>query len=102
MVAVRISPDYKTAVVAAPKYLKSAPAIERPEDLVRQSCLAYRMSTSGALLRWQFQRGSRQSRLTPLTVMNRQAGICAQAASLLPARSWRAAVLLQNPAIPTL
>jgi len=59
MVAVRISPDYKTAVVAAPKYLKSAPAIERPEDLVRQSCLAYRMSTSGALLRWQFQRGSR-------------------------------------------
>ncbi|MBH1450056.1 LysR family transcriptional regulator [Stenotrophomonas maltophilia] len=59
MVAVRISPDYRTAVVAAPKYLKSAPAIERPQDLVQQSCLAYRMSTSGAMLRWQFQRGAR-------------------------------------------
>ncbi|MDA8453242.1 LysR family transcriptional regulator [Acidovorax sp. GBBC 3334] len=59
MVAVRISPDYRTAVVAAPKYLKAAPAIERPQDLVQHSCLSYRMSTSGAMLRWQFQRGTR-------------------------------------------
>jgi len=59
MVAVRISPDYRTAVVAAPKYLKRAGAIEHPEDLVQQTCLAYRLSTSGALLRWQFKRGSR-------------------------------------------
>ncbi len=59
MVAVRISPDYRTAVVATPEYLRNAPVIERPEDLIQQACVAYRMSTSGTLLRWQFQRGSR-------------------------------------------
>lgn len=72
MVAVRISPDYRTTVVAAPKYLKSAPAIEHPTDLVGQSCLAYRMSTSGALLRWKFQRGSRtlDVAITPTFITN--------------------------------
>nr|WP_246129356.1 LysR substrate-binding domain-containing protein [Verticiella sediminum] len=30
---------------------------------MQQACLAYQMSTSGALLRWQFQRGSRTSDL---------------------------------------
>lgn len=59
MVAVRIGPDYRTAVVATPKYLEQASAIGHPKDLVQQACIAYRMSTSGALLRWQFQRGSR-------------------------------------------
>lgn len=57
MVAVRIGPDYRTAVVASPEYLESAPEIKHPEDLERQSCLAYRLSTSGALLRWRFQSG---------------------------------------------
>lgn len=59
MVAVRIGPDYKTAVVSTPKYLKQAPAIKHPRDLAQHACLVYRMSTSGALLRWQFQRGAR-------------------------------------------
>lgn len=59
MIAVRISPDYRTTVVASPGYLRNAPEIKHPEDLVRQSCLAYRMSTSRALLRWQFQKGAR-------------------------------------------
>lgn len=59
MVAVRIGPDYRTAVVATPGYLEQAPAATRPQDLTQHACLAYRMSTSGALLRWQFQRGSR-------------------------------------------
>lgn len=59
MVAVRIGPDYRTVVVATPEYLETAPAIAGPQDLVQQACIAYRMSTSSTLLRWQFQRGSR-------------------------------------------
>jgi DNA-binding transcriptional LysR family regulator len=59
MVAVRVGPNYRKAVVAAPAYLKHAPDISHPQDLAEHACLAYRMTTSGSLLRWQFQRGPR-------------------------------------------
>lgn len=72
MVAVRIGPDYRTVVVATPGYLEAAPAIARPQDLVQQACIAYRTSTSGTLLRWQFQRGSRtfDVAITPTFITN--------------------------------
>jgi DNA-binding transcriptional LysR family regulator len=56
MVAVRIGPDYRTAVVASPSYIFGAPALHAPADLIRHSALAYRLPTSGALLRWEFSR----------------------------------------------
>lgn len=56
MVAVRIGPDYRTAVVASPSYIMGAPALHAPADLIRHSALAYRLPTSGALLRWEFSR----------------------------------------------
>jgi DNA-binding transcriptional LysR family regulator len=60
MVAVRIGPDYRTAVVASPGYLENAPPLEKPADLVRHACVGYRLSSSGALLKWHFRRGARR------------------------------------------
>jgi DNA-binding transcriptional LysR family regulator len=57
MVAVRIGPEYRSAVVAAPEYLREAAPILAPSDLIQHNCLAWRYPTSGALLKWRFQRG---------------------------------------------
>jgi DNA-binding transcriptional LysR family regulator len=64
MIAVRISPDYHTAVVCTPSYLKSSRAIKKPDDLLQHQCLRYRMSSSGSLLRWEFQKGARRFEVT--------------------------------------
>ncbi|WP_421579941.1 LysR family transcriptional regulator [Shinella sp. M31] len=60
MVAVRISPEDRSAVVAAPEYLASAQAINRPEDLMAHPCLLWRFPSSGALLKWEFLQGQRR------------------------------------------
>ena len=56
MVAVRITPDLRTAVVGSPAYLAVRPAPRTPEDLQDHACINYRWSDGGALYRWPFQR----------------------------------------------
>ncbi len=56
MIAVRISGDYRTAIVAAPSYLKDNPPPQSPEDLQRHSCIGYRYVTSRALAAWQLSK----------------------------------------------
>ena len=56
MVAVRITPDLRTAVVGSPGYFADRPAPVRPEDLQAHACINYRWSGSGALYRWPFVR----------------------------------------------
>ncbi|MFS2154402.1 LysR family transcriptional regulator [Rhizobium sp. Rhizsp42] len=60
MVAVRISPEYHTAVVAAPDYLTGRPEVRSPADLLQHDCLAWRYRTSGALLKWEFMQDHRK------------------------------------------
>jgi DNA-binding transcriptional LysR family regulator len=54
MIAVRISPEYRSTVVASPEYLAGKPAILAPSDLLQHDCLAWRFRTSGGLLKWEF------------------------------------------------
>ncbi len=56
MIAVRITPDLRTAIVGSPDYFASRPAPLKPEDLQDHACINYRWSGSGVLYRWPFQR----------------------------------------------
>lgn len=56
MIAVRITPDLRTAIVGSPGYFAAHPTPTRPEDLADHACINYRWSRSGALYRWPFER----------------------------------------------
>ncbi|QRK13313.1 LysR family transcriptional regulator [Archangium violaceum] len=49
MVAVRVSPDIRMAVVGAPAYFARHPVPGSPRDLTRHPCINYRMKTGGGL-----------------------------------------------------
>ncbi len=59
MVAVRITPDLRSAIVGSPAYLAGRAAPLRPEDLQDHACINYRWGGSGALYRWPFVRGGK-------------------------------------------
>lgn len=56
MVAVRLSPPFRFVVAAAPAYLDAAPAILQPDDLAGHSCVRFRMTSSGRVAAWSFER----------------------------------------------
>ena len=60
MVAARIGPDYRMAVVGSPAYFADNPAPRVPQDLVRHRCVNLRMSTSGGLYAWELEKGGRE------------------------------------------
>jgi DNA-binding transcriptional LysR family regulator len=60
MIAVRIGPDMRMAVVGAPSYLAERPPPKRPQDLTDHSCINLRLPTRGGLYAWEFQRGGRE------------------------------------------
>lgn len=55
MVAVRLEPDLRGAVVATPEYLERNGQPEKPQDLETHQCVNYRLVGSGGLLVWLFQ-----------------------------------------------
>jgi DNA-binding transcriptional LysR family regulator len=56
MVAVRVTPDLRIAVVGAPDYFAARPPPESPKELANHLCIGYRQVASGALYRWEFER----------------------------------------------
>jgi DNA-binding transcriptional LysR family regulator len=62
MVAVRIGPDTRMAVVGAPSYLARRSYPKTPEDLTAHDCIGLRMQ-SGGLLSWEFEKGGREVRV---------------------------------------
>ena len=56
MVAVRVTPDLRTAIVGSPGYLASQPRPHTPRDLRGHACINYRWAGSGALYRWPFEK----------------------------------------------
>ena len=60
MVAVRIGPDYRMAVVASPTYLQDRPKPRTPQDLTEHRCIGLRLPTRGDLYAWEFEKGSRR------------------------------------------
>jgi DNA-binding transcriptional LysR family regulator len=55
MIAVRIGPSIRGAVVAAPSYFETMPRPLHPRDLAGHRCVRFRFS-SGVLYRWEFEK----------------------------------------------
>jgi DNA-binding transcriptional LysR family regulator len=55
MIAVRIGPDFRMAVVASPRYIAAHGLPTDPHDLVRHRCINLRLPTLGNLYAWEFQ-----------------------------------------------
>lgn len=55
MVAVRLTPDLRMAVVGSPAYFRVRPPPLVPDDLRHHTCLTYRWHGTGALFRWSFE-----------------------------------------------
>ena len=56
MVALKVGPDLRMAVVATPDLLARSPSIEHPGDLTRHRCINYRMMKAGTIYAWEFER----------------------------------------------
>jgi DNA-binding transcriptional LysR family regulator len=56
MIAVRLTPDLRGAVVASPAYVASRGAPVTPQDLREHRCINYRWAHDGAVYRWPFKR----------------------------------------------
>jgi DNA-binding transcriptional LysR family regulator len=59
MIAVRVGPDMRRAVVAAPSYFAEKPAPKTPHELSAHSCIAYRLVKAGSLYAWEFEENGR-------------------------------------------
>jgi DNA-binding transcriptional LysR family regulator len=60
MVALRIGPDLRMAIVGAPVYFERYPPPRTPRDLTRHRCVAMRLPTFGGLLPWEFEKDGRE------------------------------------------
>ncbi len=60
MIAVRIGPDLRMAVVGSPDYFATHPKPRTPQDLTRHSCINLRLPTLGGLYAWEFEKGGRE------------------------------------------
>src|SRR3954449_13535267 len=63
MIAVRIGPDLRMAVVGAPAYFNDRPEIKKPQDLVAHHCINLKLRTHGIVYAWEFERGKREVRV---------------------------------------
>ncbi|MCW5746166.1 MAG: LysR family transcriptional regulator [Alphaproteobacteria bacterium] len=59
MIAVRIGPDLRMAVVGAPSYFRTRPRPKRPQDLIAHNCINLRLATRGGLYAWEFEKDGR-------------------------------------------
>jgi DNA-binding transcriptional LysR family regulator len=59
MIAVRIAPDMRMAVVGSPSYFKSRSEPQKPQDLIGHNCVALRLP-HGGLYVWEFEKGGRE------------------------------------------
>jgi DNA-binding transcriptional LysR family regulator len=63
MIAVRIGPDMRMAVVAAPSYFRERPDPKTPQDLTDHNCINLRLPSHGGLYAWEFENGERELRV---------------------------------------
>jgi DNA-binding transcriptional LysR family regulator len=60
MIAVRIGPDMRIAVVGAPSYFAARSEPKRPQDLIGYDCINLRLPTHGGLYAWEFEKDGRE------------------------------------------
>jgi DNA-binding transcriptional LysR family regulator len=63
MIAVRIGPDMRMAVVGSAGYFRRHPEPKTPQDLVGHNCINLRLPTLGNLYAWEFAKGGRELRV---------------------------------------
>jgi DNA-binding transcriptional LysR family regulator len=91
MIAVRIGPDMRMAVVGAPAYFASRPRPKIPQDLTSHACINLRLPTYGGLFAWDFEKRGRELKVRvegPLVfnniAMRRQAALAGLGLAYLP------------------
>ena len=61
MIAVRVGPDLRMAVVGAPSYFESRKKPRTPQDLTNHNCINLRLPThGGSLYAWEFEKNGRE------------------------------------------
>ena len=60
MIAVKIGPEMRMAVVGSPSYFKLNSWPESPQDLTAHNCIQIRMPTHGNILQWEFERNGHE------------------------------------------
>ncbi|GJH27020.1 LysR family transcriptional regulator [Caballeronia novacaledonica] len=60
MIAVRIGPDTRMAIVGSPSYLQKRALPKTPQDLMAHSCINLRLPTHGGFYAWELKKGSRE------------------------------------------
>lgn len=60
MVAVRVGPDFRMAVVGAPSYFKHRARPKTPQDLAGHNCINIRLPTYGGLFPWDLEKEGRE------------------------------------------
>ncbi|WP_129382550.1 LysR family transcriptional regulator [Pseudomonas aeruginosa] len=59
MLAVRVGPDLRLAIVATPAYFRRQGRPGSPEELLGHRCIGWRKVSSGELYKWQFSKGTK-------------------------------------------
>src|SRR6184192_2304057 len=60
MIAVRIGPDLRMAVVGAPSYFATRSPPRKPQDLTDHNCINLRLPSHGGLYPWEFEKSRRK------------------------------------------
>ena len=60
MIAMRIGPDFRMAVVAAPSYFQGRRRPRTPQDLTEHACINLRLPTHGGFYAWEFRKNRRE------------------------------------------
>lgn len=60
MIAVRIGPEMRMAVVGSPAYFATHPRPKAPQDLTDHNCISIRLPSSGGLFPWEFDKDGRE------------------------------------------
>jgi DNA-binding transcriptional LysR family regulator len=63
MIATRIGPDLRMAVIGSPAYFKARPIPHSPQDLSEHQCINLRLLSAGALYAWELEKGGREVRV---------------------------------------
>ena len=60
MIAVRIGPDMRMAVVGSPSYFAKRRRPKKPQELTEHTCINLRLPTHGGMYAWEFEKGGRE------------------------------------------
>ena len=63
MIAMRIGPDLRMAVVGAPSYFRNKPEPKKPQDLIEHNCINLRLPRHDSMYAWEFDKNGRELRV---------------------------------------